>query len=157
MLRHMLVATVFAGAFAARAIAQDSVSAGAPLPEVDTMNCEQMQSEMMVAGQQMNAQMDPNLATDIQGMQDTARQRQHEAMAGAMGAGAICAIPGMGMACTVAQQAQVQRQMSHVDEDRRQQQHVIDEVQNSMAGIDQDRMMAISNRWESQHCQMPQQ
>ncbi len=152
MLKHAVAATAFVACFIAPADAQDA----APLPPVDTLTCEQMQGEMMLAGQQMNAQMDPNLATDIQAMQDTARERQRSAVAGQVGAGLMCAVPVLGMACMAAQQAQVNEQMSHAAEDQARTDQVIQSMNNSMAGIDQERMMAISNRFESQHCQTPQ-
>lgn len=133
------------------------MGAQAPLPAVSSLNCEQMQAEMMVAGQQMNQHMDPNLGGDIQAMQADAQQRMQAAQMGMMGAGLMCAVPGLGMACTAAMNAQAAAQMAHADEDRARQDAVIASMQNSIAGIDQDRMTAISNRWESEHCEMSQQ
>jgi hypothetical protein len=127
-----------------------------PLPAVDTLTCDQMQAEMMSAGQQMHAQMDPNFATDVQTMRDTMTERQRQATAGAVGTGLMCAVPGLGMVCAAAQQAQMSQQMAHAQEDQARMNHITGSIQNSMAGIDQERMTAISNRWESQHCQMPQ-
>lgn len=128
----------------------------APLAPVDAMTCEQMQSEMIVAGQQMQAQMDPNLGADAQAMQDTMRQRQRQATAGAAGSAAMCIVPGLGMACAAAQNAQMAQQMSHADADRSQMDHLRGSVNNSMAGIDIDRMQALNARFESHHCPMPQ-
>jgi hypothetical protein len=79
-----------------------------------------------------------------------------EARTASVGAGLVCAVPGLGMACTAAMNAQVANQMAHADEDRARQDAMIGAVQNSMVGIDQTRMMAIGERWENQRCQMPE-
>ncbi len=126
------------------------------LPALETLNCEQMQAEMTSAGQLMNQQIDPNLGTEIEAMQENSRQRMQAAQAGAVGAGIICSIPGMGMACTAAMNAQVAEQMSHADEDRARMDAMVGGMQNAIAGIDQERMTAISQRWESEDCQAPQ-
>lgn len=130
--------------------------AGVALAPVDSLTCEQMTAEMMLAGQQMNAQLDPNFATDVQAMQDQGAARMREAQAGALGAGLVCAIPGLGMACMAAQQAQVASQMAHADEDRARMDHITGTVNNAMAGIDTNRMQALNTRFERQHCPMPQ-
>jgi hypothetical protein len=165
MIKPLVAFTALMSCLAAPALAQTEAPppataaaqpTAAPLPPVDTMTCEQMQGEMIVAGQQMQAQMDPSFGADAQAMQDTIRQRQHQATAGAAGAAAMCMIPGLGMACAAAQQAQMAQQMSHAGADRAQMDHLMGSVTNSMAGIDIDRMQALNVRFESQHCPMPQ-
>ena len=127
------------------------------LPAVETMTCEQMQAEMTAAGQLMNQQMDPNLGADIEAMQENSRQRMEDARAGAVGAGIICSIPGMGMACTAAMNAQVAEQMSHADEDRARVDAMVGGMQNATASIDQQRMTLVAERWERESCQAPQE
>lgn len=165
MVKPFVAFAALMASLVAPALAQDEAApsanvavqpAAAPLAPVDAMTCEQMQSEMIVAGQQMQAQMDPNLGADAQAMQDTMRQRQRQAVAGAAGSAAMCMIPGLGMACAAAQNAQMAQQMSHADADRAQMDHLMGSVNNSMAGIDIDRMQALNARFESQHCPMPQ-
>lgn len=119
------------------------------------MTCEQMQTEMIAAGQLMQQQMDPNFAANVQEMQDEQQSRMRQAQTSAVGAGIVCAIPGLGMACTAAMNAQVANQMAHAQEDRARRDSLIGSVQNSMAGIDMERATAINQRWESQRCEMP--
>ncbi len=128
----------------------------APLAAVETMDCPQMQAEMMTAGQRMNQQMDPNLGADIQAMQEDSQRQMNQARTAAVGSGLLCAVPGLGMACAATMQAQAVRQSAQAEENRARMDAITGTVQDSMAGIDQDRMMAISERWESQGCEMAQ-
>lgn len=160
MLKPLLAATLFAGCFVASAIAQDTTTPApdaAPLPAVDTLTCEQMQAEMMTAGQRMNSQLDPQFGVEAQAMANDAQQRQRSAMTQGMGMSALCMIPGAGAACMAAQQAQIQQAQRDAAANQGRMQAQMDRLDASMEGIDQQRMMAISDRWESQHCQAPQQ
>ncbi len=61
-----------------------------------------MQAELIVTGQQMNAQMDPEFAREAQAMNEEIQQAQARAganMAAGIGAGLACSIPGVAMAC----------------------------------------------------------
>lgn len=146
-----------AACLAATAGAQtETPMAAAPMPEVAAMNCEQMQAEMMIAGQLMGQQMDPNLGADIQAMQADSQRQADEARTAAIGSGLICAVPGMGAACTAAMNAQAARQAGQAEANRERMGAVADSVQEATVGIDMARMTAISERWESQRCETPQ-
>ena len=123
----------------------------APLPPVDSMNCDQMIAEMTTAGRQMNGQLDPQFGVEANAMMDEAQQKQRQAQQRAMNP--ACFIPFVGMVCAAQQQQQAQ-----ADAPRQQalMQAQMDRLNNSMAGIDQQRMMAMSNRFQAQHCQTPQ-
>ncbi len=124
---------------------------------VDTLSCDQMVAEMSVAGQQMGAQMDPNLSANIQEMQDESQSRMREAQAAILGAGLVCAVPGLGMACVAVQQAQIAQQMSHRDEDQQRMDTIIGSMNDATAGMDMQRMQALSERFESENCPTPQE
>ena len=70
--------------------------------------------------------------------------------------GLTCAIPGLGAACTAASMAQASRAAEGVAEPQARIDRQIDRVEDSMAGLDQERLMAMSNRYEQMHCQTPQ-
>lgn len=118
------------------------------LPPVDTMTCVQMQAEMTTAGQQMNRQLDPQFGVEAQAMSNEAQQKQREAQQQAMNP--ACFIPFVGMACA-AQQQQHAQQDAAANQQRMQAQ--MDRVDASMAGLDQQRLQAMSARYESMHCQ----
>jgi|CXWL01.1.fsa_nt_gi hypothetical protein len=127
----------------------------AQLPAVEAMDCAQMQAEMTSAGQLMNQQMDPNLGADIQAMQDDSQRQMSQARTAAIGSGLLCAVPGLGLACTVAMNAQTARQAAHAEENRERMDAVTTSMQDSTAGIDLERMTAVSQRWEEQRCEAP--
>lgn len=156
MLKHALAAAAFAACFALPADAQDT----APPPPVEEMNCEEMMAEMMVAGQRMNAQMDPEFANEAQAMMDEAqgaRSRAAGNVAAAVGMGIACSLPGVGYACMAAQQAQAANAQREVAENHARMQAQMDRLNASMEGIDQQRMMAMSDRFQQMQCQAPQQ
>lgn len=145
--------TAFLVSLSAAAIAQDAQ----PLPAVDTMDCDAMTAEMMIAGQQMNSRFDrEGFTADQAATGADMERRRREAVASTAANTAVCAIPGMGMACTAAMNAQAARAQEGMPEAQARQDRQIERVQNSMAGIDQDRMIAISNRYEQLGCQAPQ-
>lgn len=133
-------------------------AADGALPSVDTMNCDQMMAELIVAGQKMNSQMDPEFAKEAQAMAAEAQ--------GGVGAGAIaqgvgmsvaCAVPGVSMFCMAAMQAQAMSQGAQADQNMERMQAQAERMQKAMEGIDVDRMQALSERFEAQACKVPQQ
>ena len=130
--------------------------AAAP-PPVDTMTCDQMLAEMTGAGRQMNSQLDPQFGVEAQAMAQEAQQKQRQAQSQAMGMGVMCAIPIVGMACMAGQQQQAAQAQQQTAANQQRMQAQMDRLDASMAGIDQNRMMAMSNRFEAQHCQSPMQ
>jgi hypothetical protein len=155
MLKRLLAAAAFAACFTGAASAQDTQPA-APPPAVETMTCDQMNGEMMTAGMTMNSQLDrEGLNAENQAIQDDIARRRQQGMAQGVGMGLACSIPGVGAACgamMAAQVAQAQRdaEASRVHTDR---QTAI--IQDSMAGLDQQRLMAMSQRYEQMQCQTP--
>jgi hypothetical protein len=121
------------------------------------MDCGQMLAELTVAGQRMNAQMDPEFANEAQAMHDEAQQSQNSALTQGVGASIACSIPGVGMACMAAQQAQAARAQQLQQQHMERMDAQIDRLNASMEGIDQQRMMALSQRYEQLGCQTPQQ
>ena len=153
-MKALLATTAFAVSFTAAALAQDA----APIapPPVESMNCEQMQAELMVAGQTMNAQMDPEFAREAQAMHEEAQQASRPNIAAGIGTGIACSIPGVGMACMAAQQAQIANAQRDAAENQARMDAQMDRLDQSMAGLDQQRLMAISQRFEEQRCKTPQ-
>jgi hypothetical protein len=119
---------------------------------VDTLNCSQMQSEMTSAGQLMNQQMDPDMADNIQSMRTESQRDMEEARADAVGAGLICAVPGLGAACTVVMTSQSARQTERAEESRQQTDALANSMNEATAGIDIERMTAVADRWERERC-----
>jgi hypothetical protein len=74
MLKSILFAVVFSACFVMPVQAQTE----AALPAVDGMTCEQMMAEMTVAGQHMNAHLDPEFATEAQAMHAQAQSRRSD-------------------------------------------------------------------------------
>lgn len=126
-MKAFVATAVFALCLASSALAQDA----AP-PPVESMTCEQMMAELTVAGQQMNAQLDPEFAREAQAMHNEAQQ----------------ASSGQG-------QAQPNTQ-AQVDENHARVNAQMNRLNASMAGIDQQRMMAVAERFEQQNCETPQ-
>ncbi len=118
------------------------------LPPVDTMTCAQMQAEMTTAGQQMNRQLDPQFGVEAQAMSNEVQEKQRQAQQQAMNP--ACFIPILGMACA-AQQQQHAQQDTVANQQRVQAQ--MDRLDASMAGLDQERLQAMSTRYESMRCQ----
>lgn len=148
MLKYMLAAAAFTAMSATPADAQT-------LPPVETMTCEEMQAELMVAGQQMSAQLDPEFAVEAQRMQNESQEAYNNrpSVAAGIGAGIACSIPGVGMACMAAQQAQAANAGRQAEQNRERMFAQADRVNQAMVGIDQDRMMAVSDRFEAENCQ----
>lgn len=151
MLKALAATAAFVLFIAVPADAQDD----AP-PPVESMDCAQMQAELTVMGQQMNAQLDPEFGTEAQAMMDEAQAGQRSvagSMATGIGMGIACSIPGVGMACLAAQQAQAANAQREAADHQQRMDAQMDRLNASMEGIDQERMMAISDRYEQQNCQ----
>ena len=101
------------------------------LPAVNTLTCDQMMAEMMSAGQRMNGQMDPSMAANAQALRDETQGR---------GVGPNAPRP------TEAQAAANRERMAGLG----------NQVMDSTQGIDMNRMMAVSDRLQSEHCPTPQ-
>jgi hypothetical protein len=128
-MKHLLAATAFAVlTTAARA------QGAAPLPAVETMTCDQMIAEMSVAGAQMNAQLDPQFAVEAQAM--------NEQMQNARNGNSSRPDPR-----TTAAQAEANRNRHAAQAGR---------INDAMAGLDQQRLMAMAERFESERCPTPQ-
>jgi hypothetical protein len=154
MLKLIAFAAVCSACLAAPADAQTDPAA---LPPVETMTCEQMNAEMIVAGMQMNAQLDhEGFATEQAEMQADMERRQNQAMAGMGATTAVCAIPGMGYACVAAQQTQARRAQSGMAESQARTDRQVGRITDSMAGLDEDRLMAINDRHQQMQCPTPQ-
>jgi hypothetical protein len=143
MLKYLVVAAAFTAMCATPADAQT-------LPPVETMTCEQMQAEMTVAGQQMSAQLDPEFAAEAQRMhaESQAASNARPSIVGGIGQGIACSLPGVAYACMANQAAQAQNQARMNAQ--------MDRLNASMVGIDQQRMMAVSDRFTEQRCETPQ-
>jgi hypothetical protein len=125
-------------------------------PAIETMTCAQMQDELVVAGQRMNTQLDPEFATEAQAMQQEAQGAGRRNAAGAFGSAAVCAIPGLGAACVAAQRAQAESMRGQAAEHNARMQAQVDRLGASMQGLDQDRLTALSQRFERDCPQPPQ-
>lgn len=151
-MKALFATAAFTVCFAAGAIAQEA------LPPVDTMNCEQMQAELMVAGQQMSAQMDPEFAREAQAMHDE-NQRASQTrpnIAAGIGTSVACSIPGVGVACMAGEAARAQQAQRDAAANQARMAAQNERLQQSMAGLDQNRLMQLSDRFEQQRCQTPQ-
>jgi hypothetical protein len=161
MLKPLSAFAALAVLVATAALAEPQVNApiaaqseAAALAPVDTMTCEQMQAEMTGAGQQMHNQLDPQFGVEAQAMAQEAQEKQRQAQQQAMNP--TCFIPVIGMVCAVQQQHQAQQSQQDAAANQQRMQAQMDRLNTSMAGIDQQRMMAMSNRFQAQHCQTPQ-
>lgn len=126
------------------------------LQPVDTLTCDQMFAEMFTAGQQMSGQLDPSFGANVQDMRDDMDRQRNAAMGQSAGTMAACMIPGMGMACMAAQQAQAARGAAQAEQNRQQMNTITGQVLDSTQGIDLGRMQAVGDRWSQQNCQPPE-
>src|SRR5688572_31758524 len=151
MLKYLVAATAFTAMCATPADAQT-------LPPVETMTCEQMQAEMTVAGQQMSAQLDPEFAAEAQRMhaESQAASNARPSIVGGIGQGIACSLPGVAYACMANQAAQAQNAQAEAAQNQARMNAQMDRLNASMVGIDQQRMMAVSDRFTEQRCETPQ-
>jgi hypothetical protein len=154
MLKPLIASSAFVLCFAAPALAQD-----ATLPPVESMDCAAMQAELLVAGQQMNAQMDPEFAVEAQRMQEESQNARSQVagnIAAGIGMGLACSIPGVSLACMAGQQAQMANAQRDAAENQARMDAQMGRLDAAMAGLDQERLMALSQRYEEQRCETPQ-
>jgi hypothetical protein len=62
----------------------------------------------------------------------------------------------MGYACVAAQQAQARRAQSGMAESQARTDRQVGRITDSMAGLDEDRLMAINDRRQQMQCPTPQ-
>ena len=149
--RAVAVAGLFCIAASASAFAET-----AP-PPVESMTCEQMTAELVVAGQKMNAGLDPEFAKEAQAMAAEAQGSSAGAIAGGVGMSIACSIPGIGMLCMVGQQAQAMAQGDKTEQNIERMEAQMERLRRAMEGLDMDRLTAMSQRFEEQKCEVPQQ
>lgn len=99
------------------------------LPAVNTLTCDQMMAEMMSAGQRMSGQMDPSMGANAQALNQQMQSGQRS---------------NRGRP-TEAEAAANREQMATMG----------NQMADSMQGIDVNRMMAISDRFQSERCPTP--
>ena len=128
----------------------------ATLPPVDTMNCDQMRLELVDAGAKMKSQLDPAFGKEAEAMMAEA-QGSPGAMATGMGMSIACSVPGIDMFCMTAQYAQGMAQAGQATQNMERMQAQMERMQRAMEGIDVERMEALSQRFEQQKCEVPQQ
>jgi hypothetical protein len=125
----MLSRTIAAAALALCLAAPAGAQDAAAPPPVESMDCTAMTAELMTAGRQMSSQVDlAGMQADSQATQDDIARRRPAGSEGAV----------------TAEEARARQQRQH------------DRVQNAMAGLDQNRLMALMTRFEQQRCPTPQ-
>ena len=135
-----------------------SASADTTPPPIESMTCEQMTAELVAAGQKMNEQMDPEFAKEAQAMAAEAQGTGSTgSMIGGVGSAIACSLPGIGMLCMVGQQAQAMAQGDQSQQNIERMQAQMERLEKAMEGLDQERLTAMSQRFEEQKCQVPQQ
>jgi len=117
-----------------------------------------MLAELTVAGQRMNSQLDPEFAREAQAMQQETQNAQRRGMAAGVGAGVACSLPGAAAACMATQQAQAAQAQRDAAQHQERMNAQMGRLNRSMEGIDHQRMMALTERFEAMNCQasMPQ-
>jgi hypothetical protein len=125
-------------------------------PPVDAMNCDQMRLELVDAGAKMKSQLDPAFAKEAEAMR-AEMQASPGAMAVGTGMSIACSVPGIDMFCMTAQYAQGMAQAGQATQNLERMQAQVERIQRAMEGIDIERMEALSQRFEQQKCEVPQQ
>jgi hypothetical protein len=150
MLARVLPAALVLG-LASVAVASDA------LPPVETMTCDQMLAEMTVAGQKMNSQLDPEFAKEAQAMADQAQSAGSAgSMIGGVGSAIACSIPGVSLICGIGAQMGAMSQQGASEEHMARLQAQMARLEKAMEGLDMARMQMMSERFEAQKCQVPQ-
>ncbi len=132
-----------------------SAADATPAP-IDTMSCDQMRVELVAAGEKMKRQLDPEFAKEAQAMLAEA-QASPGAIAKGVGTSIACSIPGIDMFCMTAQYAQGMAQGTQAAQNMERMEAQMERLQRAMEGIDIERMEALSQRFEQQKCEVPQQ
>jgi hypothetical protein len=138
------------------ALSLASLAVASELPAVETMTCDQMLAEMTVAGQQMNARLDPEFAREAQAMADQAQGPSTGAVVGGVGQAIMCSLPGIGLFCAITSQATSMGQAGATEENIARMQAQMDRLQKAMEGLDMVRMQTMAERFEAQKCEVPQ-
>jgi hypothetical protein len=132
-------------------------AASAVLPAVETMTCDQMLAELTVAGQQMNARLDPEFAREAQAMADQAQGAGSAgSVVGGVGGAIACSLPGVGLFCAITSQASSMGQAGATEENIARMTAQMERLQKAMEGLDMARLQMMSERFEAQKCQVPQ-
>jgi hypothetical protein len=131
-------------------------AASAVLPAVETMTCDQMLAELTVAGQKMNAQLGPEFAREAQAMADQAQGPSTGAVVGGVGQAIACSIPGVSLICGIGAQMGAMSQQGASEEHMARLQAQMERMQKAMEGLDMERLQVMSERFEAQKCQVPQ-
>jgi hypothetical protein len=126
-------------------------------PPVEAMTCEQMYAEMAAGGQVMKQQLDPSFAANAQAMRERATDPKARAEAAAQQAGvsAACSNPLTMAACKAVQAGMMADAKARQAEGQAQMAQMMGQLNASMAGLDQQRMMAIAKRVETLKCPKP--
>jgi hypothetical protein len=126
------------------------------LPAVETMTCDQMLAEMTVAGQQMNARLDPEFAREAQAMADQAQGPSTGAVVGGVGQAIACSLPGIGLFCAITSQASSMGQAGATEENIARMTAQMERLQTAMEGLDMVRLQTMAERFEAEKCEVPQ-
>jgi hypothetical protein len=118
------------------------------------MNCEQLYAEYARAG---SPQIDPALSAKVMAMQQNATSGGQIAgmIAEQAAMTAICMVPGVQMVCGPLQELQGARQEAQTRRIENEQTALLAEVQRATAGIDMNKMAAITIRSEQLKCPPP--
>jgi len=144
-------------AFSVLCVASVAVASEAALPAVETMTCDQMLAEMTVAGQKMNAQLDPEFAKEAQAMADQAASAGSAgSMVAGVGSAIACSIPGIGIICGITAQMGAMSQQGASEDHMARLLAQADRMEKAMEGLDMERLQTMSERFEAQKCQVPQ-
>jgi hypothetical protein len=127
-------------------------------PAVETMDCDHMRTELVAAGGKMKSQLDPEFAKEAQAMMAEAQAGPSAgAVAQGVGMSVACTIPGVDMFCMAAQQAQAMAQGAQATQNMERMQAQMERLEKAMEGLDIERVEALSQRFEQQKCEVPQQ
>ncbi len=136
-------------------MAQTPQTASAP---VDSMSCEQLYAEVMVAGQRMSGQLDPRLGAMAQERMRQANDPAAYAKAsGALAAeSAACSNPLTMASCRAMQQSRAAEAQAQVADNQAKMAQMQAMMQAATSGIDMQRMQASQTRIEALKCPQPQ-
>jgi hypothetical protein len=127
-------------------------------PAVETMDCDQMRTELVATGAKMKSQLDPEFAKEAKAMMAEAQAGPSAgAIAQGVGMSLACAIPGVDMFCMIGQQAQAMAQGDQATQNMERTEAQMKRVEKALEGIDIERLGALSQRFEQQKCEVPQQ
>lgn len=127
-------------------------------PAVETMDCDQMRAELAATGAKMRSQLDPEFVKEAQAMMAEVQAGPSPgAIAQGVGMSLACAIPGVDMFCMIGQQAQAMAQGDQATQNMERTEAQMKRVEKALEGIDIERLEALSQRFEQQKCEVPQQ